>query len=100
MLALLLHSYVVFACSNSDMCMWLCLFTHEVTSCTSSCSADNGDSVCSSSWPNFVCIICKTEKKEPDLKLFGPDRWETAKNAAAWRLTLQNDHFFGISEEI
>lgn len=47
---------------------------------------------------NHVCIICKeTEEK---LKLFVPERWETAKNAAARRLTLQNDHFFSASEEI
>jgi len=50
---------------------------------------------------NHVCIICKeTEEKEPGLKLFIPERWETAKNAAARRFTLQNDQFFSASEEI
>ena len=50
---------------------------------------------------NPVCIICKaTEEKEPGLKLFVPERWETAKNAAARRLALQNDHFSSISQEI
>ena len=79
--AQLLHSYVG-ACLCSDMCMWLCLFTRIVVA--SSCSADNGVSVCSSSWQNYMCIICKkTEEDELDLKLFSPDRWETAKNAAA-----------------
>lgn len=48
-----------------------------------------------------ACIFCKeTEEKEPGLKLFVPERWETAKNAAARRLTLQNDHLFSTSEEI
>ncbi len=50
---------------------------------------------------NHVYIICKeTEVKEPGLKLFVPERWETAKNAAARRLTLQNDHFVSASEDI
>ncbi len=48
-----------------------------------------------------VCVICKeTEEKVPGLKLFIPERWETVKNAAARRLTLQNEQFFSISEEI
>lgn len=47
---------------------------------------------------NHVCIFCK--EKEPGLKLFVPDRWETAKNAAARRLTLHNDYFSSTSEEI
>ncbi len=38
--------------------------------------------------------------KEPGLKLFVLERWETAKNAAARQLTLQNDHFVSASEDI
>lgn len=34
------------------------------------------------------------------MKLFGPDRWEKARDAAARRLTLQTDRFFDVSEEI
>ena len=50
---------------------------------------------------NHICIICKeTEDEEPGLKLFIPERWETAKKAAECRITLGNDHFFDISEEI
>ncbi len=42
-----------------------------------------------------VCVICKeTEEKVPGLKLFIPERWETVKNAAARRLTLQNEQYF------
>ena len=47
---------------------------------------------------NHVCIFCK--EKEHGLKLFVPDRWETAKNAAACRLTLHNDYFSSTSEEM
>ena len=54
-------------------------------------------SVCSSSRQKLrVYHLQKTVEKEPDLKLFGPDRWETAKNAAAWR--LQNDVYRMSSE--
>ena len=45
--------------------------------------------------------ICKeTEDEEHGLKLFIPERWETAKKAAIRRTTLQNDYFFKISEKI
>ena len=50
---------------------------------------------------NHVCIICtETEKKEPGLKLFSPERCDTAQKAAARRTTLQNYYFFCISKEI
>ena len=50
---------------------------------------------------NHVCIICtKTEVEESDLKLFSLERWETAKKAATRRITLQNDYFFGTSQEV
>ena len=50
---------------------------------------------------NYICIICKeTEEEEPGLKSFVPEIWETAKNAASNRMTLQSDHFFSTSEGI
>ena len=34
------------------------------------------------------------------MKLFSPERWDTAQKAVARRTTLQNDYFFCVSEEI
>ena len=50
---------------------------------------------------HVLCIIFKeTEEYKPGLKLFSPERWDTAKKTAACQTPLQIDYFCSASEEI